>query len=158
MPSQPPPWRAPTGVCASRGACQVRAATAPAVTLFWDGGCPLCKREIEHYMTLDVEKNVEWVDIHAAPSRLQPHQVTQQEAMALIHAVDKHGALVVGVPAFLAIWEQLPLPWSVLPPLMRNVPLAMPATAAAYAFWAKNRLSITDRKLGDGSACEIKGK
>ena len=56
------------------------------------------------------------------------------------------------------VWEQLPLPWSVLPPLMRNVPLVMPAAAAGYTFWAKNRLSITNRKLGDGSACEIKGK
>ena len=136
----------------------MRAATAPAVTLFWDGGCPLCQREIEHYKRIDVEKNVEWVDIHAEPSRLQPHQVTQAEAMQLIHAVDKEGALQVGVPAFLAIWEQLPLPWSALPPLVRNVPLVMPAAAAAYSLWAKNRLQITNRKLGDGSACEIKGK
>ena len=137
---------------------RVRAASAPAVTLFWDGGCPLCQREIAHYKQLDVENNVEWVDIHAEPSRLQPHQVTPADAMELIHAVDKDGALQVGVPAFLAVWEQLPY-WSVLPPLMRNVPLATPAAAAAYTFWAKNRLQITNRKLGAGSAsCSIDNK
>ena len=105
-------------------------------------------------MKIDVEKKIDWVDIDADPAPLQPHGVSQAEAVALIHAVDKQGALQVGIPAFLAIWDELPAPWSVLPPLVRNVPGASPAAAAAYSLWAKHRLRITGRSLGEGSACE----
>ena len=132
---------------------RVRGATPPAVTLFWDGGCPLCRREIEHYKEIDLERNVEWVDIDADASRLAPHKVTRAQALGFMHAVDRHGALQVGVPAFLAIWEQLPR-WWLLVPLVRHVPLAMPVLDRAYAAWAKHRLRITGRALGEGSACE----
>jgi len=132
---------------------RLRGATPPAVTLFWDGGCPLCRREIALLQSMDVERNVEWVDIDADASRLAPLNVTRAQALGFMHAVDRHGALQVGVPAFLAIWEQLPR-WWILVPLIRHVPLAMPILDRAYAAWAKHRLRITGRSLGEGSACE----
>ena len=132
---------------------RVRKGTPPVVTLFWDGGCPLCRREITMLQSMDVDRNVEWVDIDADASRLAPLNVTRTQALGFMHAVDRHGALQVGVPAFLAIWEQLPR-WWLLVPLVRHVPLAMPILDRAYAAWAKHRLSITGRSLGEGSACE----
>lgn len=36
-------------------------------TLFYDGGCPLCSREVAHYRGLDQSDRVPWVDIHATP-------------------------------------------------------------------------------------------
>ena len=78
----------------------------------------------------------------------------------LIHAVEQQtrgGAprTLVGVPAFLAVWERLPY-WSVLPPLLRAVPLAIPLVERAYTFWARHRLKVSGamRSLGGGSACE----
>ena len=32
--------------------------------MFYDGGCPLCSREVAHYRRLDRRNNVSWVDIH----------------------------------------------------------------------------------------------
>ena len=127
----------------------------PEVTLFWDGSCPLCRKEITYYKWLDAEqRRVEWVDIDAEPERLTPHGVPIEAAMAKIHGLDKHGSLVVGVPAFLSVWEVMPY-WRVLPPILRSFPFVMPFADAAYAWWAKRRLGISARwrSLEEGSAC-----
>ena len=36
-------------------------------TMFFDGGCPLCSKEVGHYMRVDKNRNINWVDIHANP-------------------------------------------------------------------------------------------
>lgn len=138
----------------SAAASRLRTVAAPEVALFWDGGCPLCKREISYYKWIDVEKRVNWVDIDADPSQLDQHGVSLDAALAKIHGLDQHGKLVVGVPAFLAVWEVLPY-WSALPPLVRSFPFAMPLVDMAYAWWAKRRLGISAavRRLEEGSAC-----
>ena len=125
------------------------------VTLFWDGGCPLCRKEIDYYKRIDVAGRVAWVDIDAHPEALVPHGIAPDQAIALIHALDARGTVQVGIPAFLAVWEQLPAPWSWLPPLLRTLPGAQPIASAAYGFWAKHRLRITGRarELSEGSAC-----
>ncbi|KAL3925969.1 MAG: hypothetical protein SGPRY_003522 [Prymnesium sp.] len=114
------------------------------VTLFWDGGCPLCSKEINYYKRLDVTKQIDWVNIYSEPERLKPYGVTAAEAFRLIHAVDAHGKLQVGVPAFLIVWDKLPY-WHVVSTLLRNVPLAMPIADAAYHAFARIRLRITRR-------------
>ncbi|KAL1527710.1 hypothetical protein AB1Y20_009095 [Prymnesium parvum] len=126
----------------------------PQVTLFWDGGCPLCSREIAYYKWLDTSRRVDWVDIHAAPEKLEPYGITSSNALRVIHAIDSRGQLQesrVGVPAFLAIWEQLPY-WKVLPPILHRIPSAMPVVAAAYELFAKVRLRVTGRKLPNASS------
>ncbi|EOD33441.1 hypothetical protein EMIHUDRAFT_455836 [Emiliania huxleyi CCMP1516] len=128
-------------------------AAGPVVELFWDGGCPLCRREIGYYQRLDVDGRVAWTDIDAAPEALQPHGVSQEEAMARIHAIGGRGQLLSGVPAFLAVWEQLPY-WRLLPPLLTAAPGAVPLAEAAYRLFARHRLTVTGRRsLGAATAC-----
>lgn len=138
-------------------ASKLRSAAAPEVALFWDGGCPLCRKEIAYYKYLDQERRVEWVDIDASPEALVPHGVLRKDAMAKIHAYDHStSSVLIGVPAFMLVWEKLPY-WNVLPPLLRSMPFALPAVDAAYAFWAKRRLGITGRlrTLEQGSSCNV---
>ena len=128
----------------------------PEVTLFWDGGCPLCRKEIAFYKWLDASRQrVDWVDINADPRQLAAHNVALEDAMTRIHGIE-HGKLLVGVPAFVAVWERLPY-WSILPPLLRAMPWAMPAVEYAYAFWAKRRLGIstTLRRLETQASCRV---
>ena len=142
-------WRA-----IDAAASRLRSLAPPEVTLFWDGGCPLCKREIAYYQWLDKEQRVDWVNIDSQPARLDAHGVPLEAALAKIHGLDRNGSLVVGVPAFLAVWEVLPY-WNVLPPVVRAAPFIMPLVDAAYAWWAKRRLGISAavRRLEEGSAC-----
>ena len=152
-------------------ASQLRMSAAPEVSLFWDGGCPLCTVEIAYYKRLDRERRVDWVDLTAHPDRLEAVGITHADAVALIHALDHTRSdwqtPLVGVPAFLAVWQRLPAPWNLLPPLFRAVPPAIPLVERAYRFWARHRLKLTGRSrslkqgsscAADGSACELKSK
>jgi len=76
--------------------------------MFFDGGCPLCRREVEHYRRLDRAGAVEWIDIAADPARLAPLGVAPAAAFRHLHVVDKRGELQVGAWAFAAIWDVLP--------------------------------------------------
>ena len=98
---------------------------------------------------------MDWADINAEPQRLEPHGVPLAAAMKRIHAIDASGQLQVGIPAFLAVWEQLPGFWAVLPPLLRTVPFALPVASAAYSVFARFRLQLTGRAraLEAGTAC-----
>lgn len=76
--------------------------------MYYDGSCPLCRREVDHYRRLDRDQRVSWVDISREPEALAPLGVDLNTAMRRLHATDEDGRLVSGVPAFLAIWRQLP--------------------------------------------------
>ena len=76
--------------------------------LFYDGGCPLCRKEINHYIKIDRKQRVEWVDITREQALLEAQGLSFSETMRLIHAVDANGERQIGVPAFLVVWDQLP--------------------------------------------------
>ncbi len=77
-------------------------------TMFYDGGCPLCSREVDHYRQLDKLGRIKWVDIHAEPDVVDTLGVTYQQAMARLHVRDRTGRVQTGAWAFAAIWEELP--------------------------------------------------
>ena len=76
--------------------------------IFYDGGCPLCRREIAHYQRLDRAGAIEWVDLWSAPERLRRAGLDTRQAMARLHVIDSDGRLLTGVPGFVAIWRWLP--------------------------------------------------
>jgi predicted DCC family thiol-disulfide oxidoreductase YuxK len=82
--------------------------TTNKATLFFDGGCPLCSREISHYQKIDHAQRVNWVDIHADPEVLVPHGIEWIDAMKRIHLIDTQGQLQTGAYAFVSLWSQLP--------------------------------------------------
>jgi len=77
-------------------------------TVLFDGGCPLCRREISHYRALDTEGRVEWVDIAATDFNPAVYGVDRASAMQRLHAFDHSGGLHLGVSAFVLIWRNLP--------------------------------------------------
>jgi predicted DCC family thiol-disulfide oxidoreductase YuxK len=76
--------------------------------MFYDGGCPLCRREVAHYRRLDREGRVDWLDIHAQPEVLAEIGVSPAQAMERLHARDPEGRVHVGAPAFAVVWDALP--------------------------------------------------
>ena len=77
------------------------------LVVFYDGGCPLCRREIAHYRRCRGAERVDWVDIVAEPARLQPFGLAPDAAMRRFH-VWAQGQWQIGVPGFLALWACLP--------------------------------------------------
>jgi predicted DCC family thiol-disulfide oxidoreductase YuxK len=76
--------------------------------IFYDGACPLCRREIAHYQRLDRAGAIDWVDLWSAPERLRRAGLDTAQAMARLHVIDSDGRLLTGVPGFVAIWRRLP--------------------------------------------------
>lgn len=86
----------------------MRHSTAGAPVVFFDGGCPLCRREIAHYRRIDHAGRIRWLDIHASPDVLQGYNLTWEAAMQRMHVLDADGRMVDGARAFVALWKGLP--------------------------------------------------
>ena len=79
-----------------------------ALTVFFDGGCPLCRREIEHYRTLKALAPIQWIDATQSDDLLSAHGLDRLQALQRFHVLDASGSFHVGARGFLALWSQLP--------------------------------------------------
>ncbi|WP_028469233.1 thiol-disulfide oxidoreductase DCC family protein [Neptunomonas japonica] len=75
--------------------------------IFYDGSCPLCRKEINHYQRVDYKQRVEWLDLTTNIDRLETFGIQYKTAMARLHGIDASGTQVSGVAAFLLIWDNL---------------------------------------------------
>lgn len=78
------------------------------ITMFYDGGCPLCRREVNHYRRLDSDNRVHWVDISVESDLLEPFHLNREAAMARLHVLDREGQMHTGAAAFARLWCDLP--------------------------------------------------
>ena len=76
--------------------------------VLYDGGCPLCRREIDHYRRLPGAEQLEWVDLAAADTDLDALGVDRAAAMARFHLRDSAGGWLTGAWAFAELWAHLP--------------------------------------------------
>jgi predicted DCC family thiol-disulfide oxidoreductase YuxK len=116
-------------------------ASSPALTVFFDGACPLCRREIAHYRARDRAARIAFVDIAADPAPLLTIGVTQAEALAAMHALHADGRVVRGATAFVALWEQIP-GWRLAARLVRAIPGLLPLAERVYAWIAPRRARV----------------
>ena len=79
----------------------------PALIVWYDGGCPLCRREIALMRRLDRANRVEFVDA-ASPATLCP--LDRGLLLSRLHALENN-VLHSGVAAFAAMWRAIPLLW-----------------------------------------------
>jgi predicted DCC family thiol-disulfide oxidoreductase YuxK len=78
---------------------------ADPVTVYFDGSCPLCTREIGLYQNANGGNAITWCDI----SQQQPPQgLTREQAMARFHVRTPTGEMASGAKAFIALWLSLP--------------------------------------------------
>ncbi|WP_300058568.1 thiol-disulfide oxidoreductase DCC family protein [uncultured Roseobacter sp.] len=92
--------------------------------VLYNAQCPVCSREIDHYARLTEAQALplSYDDLNDVTT-LARWGVTADDAARRLH-VRRNGALYVGVPAFIVLWQSLPryrwLAWLVsLPGLYR---------------------------------------
>lgn len=77
----------------------------PALTVWYDGGCPLCIREIAFMRRLDRQSRIAFTDI-ADPQTACP--LDRQLMLARFHATTREGVHISGAGAFAAMWREIP--------------------------------------------------
>lgn len=108
-------------------------------TMFYDGACSLCQREVSHYRKLDQQNNINWVDISTSADQLYEHGIDYSAAMSRLHVLDEHGQIHSGVKAFLTVWSALPY-YRWLAIVIQKLRIT-PVLELAYQRFAKWRLA-----------------
>jgi predicted DCC family thiol-disulfide oxidoreductase YuxK len=116
--------------------------------ILYDGGCPLCRREVDMLRKRDQrahpsQPRLAFIDIDAPdydPSTAQG--VTYREAMGRIHAIDASGTVLRDLAVFRQAYALVGLGWVYAP---TRWPVLGRLAEAAYAIWARLRLLLTGR-------------
>jgi predicted DCC family thiol-disulfide oxidoreductase YuxK len=81
---------------------------AESCDVYFDGSCPLCRREIDFYRRREGAEAINWVDVSAADYAGGDGAPDPQLAMKRFHVKRPDGALVSGGAAFAELWVAIP--------------------------------------------------
>jgi predicted DCC family thiol-disulfide oxidoreductase YuxK len=108
-------------------------------TVYYDGGCPICSREVEFYQGRDGSGSFAWVDVARADEAALGPGLSRNEALARMHVRRADGRLVSGAAAFAEIWRGMPcLRW--LGQLLAIPPFGVLAEIAYQLFLRARKL------------------
>lgn len=126
---------------------------AKKLTIYYDGACHLCSREVETYRSKDQEDRLKLVDISRSDFSAQKEGLDPQEVHRFFHVRKKNGEVVKGLEAFNAIWKEL----NIFKPLqlMADLPLTRDLMKLGYQAFAKVRPYLPKRKTCEDDSCEI---
>ncbi|MEQ9642063.1 MAG: DUF393 domain-containing protein [Alphaproteobacteria bacterium] len=78
------------------------------LTVYYDGACPLCAREIAFYRRKDKAGNVTWIDVSALSDSEHVAGLSREQTLARFHVRTPDGRLVTGGAAFAQLWTVIP--------------------------------------------------
>lgn len=121
---------------------------ASTTCVYYDGACPLCRREVKLYKKLackeSAENDIDWVDISVSQEELEAEGIIYEDAMRLIHIKDSSGVHQVGLDGILTLWDKLPY-YRRISGFLRKFPRSHPFLGRAYEFIAKYRMKLPGR-------------
>lgn len=71
--------------------------------VFFDGACPVCRREIAAYRRMPGLADLNWVDVSDPATDCAG--IDRAAALARFHVRRRDGSVVTGARAFLAVWR-----------------------------------------------------
>lgn len=126
------------------------------LTVYYDGLCILCSREIEHYKKQLGSDQIQFIDITADSFSPEKEGVNPFLVHKIMHAKKADGTLVTRVDAFVEIWKLLPkyhwmIKWTKNKVVRKSMDIG-------YEVFAKIRPYLPKRKKNceDSPYCEIK--
>lgn len=107
--------------------------TTSRLTVWHDGGCPLCRREIAVMRRLDRAGAIDFIDVAAEDASCP---IDRRDLLARFHACE-NGVLLSGAAAFAAMWRAIPL----LRPLglAARVPFVLAGLERLYLLFLRTR-------------------
>lgn len=78
----------------------------PRLTVWFDGACPLCIREVALFRRLDKRRVIHFEDVSSADASCP---IDRAELLARFHAQERGKPIVSGAAAFAAMWRAIPI-------------------------------------------------
>ncbi len=122
--------------------------TAWQIEVFFDGACPLCRREVAWLRRRDRRGRIRFTDIAAPDFRADEYGIPWDEFMGQIHARLPDGSWVRGVEVFRRLYAAVGLGALVWP---TRLPFVSSLLDVAYRVFARNRTRWTGRCAPDGT-------
>ena len=136
------------------------------LTIFFDGDCPICAREISILKWLNRRQRIQFVNFADSRYDEAVTGLARSELGRVIHGRWADGEIMLGIEVFRATWSALGLG---LLSRFSRLPIIDVLLVRGYEWFARNRLSLTGRtntckikKLGskdsgEDSLCQVKG-
>lgn len=126
-----------------------------AFTIFYDGACPLCDKEMSHLKKYNTEQKIAFVDINHPDFSVNYPELDWQALDARIHGMLDDGSMLIGLDATHKAWSLVGKGWIYAP---LRWPVIKFFADKAYIVFAKHRHKIsywlTGKKRCD-SNCKI---
>lgn len=112
------------------------------ITVFYDGKCGLCTKEINYYRKIAPHGIFDWQDITQSSKELEKQGITLSDGLRILHVKDQDGYIHKGVDAFIMIWKHLKF-WKILSFLV-SLPIIKQTANFSYGFFANWRFKKLD--------------
>ena len=118
--------------------------------VFFDGACPLCRKEIGWYRRRRGAEAIDWVDLSQVRTTYAAPDLLTADALKRFHVRLPDGRLVSGGGAFAELWARLPT-FTLLGRVMRTRAMA-PALELFYRGFLRFR-PVLQRLMSSQVAC-----
>jgi predicted DCC family thiol-disulfide oxidoreductase YuxK len=123
------------------------------LTIFYDGFCPLCVKEMEKLKQFDQNDDIQLIDIHT--SAFTPYtNIDADKASRILHAIDDKNQLLLGLDVTYRAWSLVGKGWIYAP---LRWPIIKPIADRAYLHFANNRYRwskiLTGKSRCDSNSC-----
>lgn len=109
------------------------------ISVFFDGKCNLCSKEINYYQRIAPKNTFNWVDITKTPGELDRFEIKLSDGLRLMHVADSRGNIFTGVDAFIIMWKQIKY-WKFLG-LFVSLPIVKQIANLLYQYFADWRFN-----------------
>ena len=77
------------------------------IKIFFDGGCPICSREIRFYRWKASADGFQWLDVSNLSEGIIPRGYSREELLKRFHVEHFEEGVVSGALAFALLWQEV---------------------------------------------------
>ncbi|WP_417447951.1 thiol-disulfide oxidoreductase DCC family protein [Idiomarina abyssalis] len=113
--------------------------------IFYDGGCPLCVKEMRHLKRLDKEGRIQFENVNEPDFSQRYPQVDVAKANQYLHGQVSSGDMIYGLDVTHEAWSLVGKGWIIAP---LRWPVIRWFADKTYLFFARNRNRISKLLTG----------
>lgn len=121
------------------------------IEAFYDGGCPLCRREVNMIQRLDKQHKILFSNIADPHFDFESRGKSFDQLMSQMHAQLSDGTWITGVEVFRSLYAAIGYGWLVFPTRFPGISQLL---NVLYSAFAKKRFKLTGR-CDDQSSCSL---